>query len=168
MNSKKLYFYNLLLIFLPATSFFKLKVYLLKWCGAKIGKNVRIVSTVKILTTGTLEIGDNVWIGHDVQIIGGDAKIYIGNDCDIAPRVSFITGTHKINSLEELKVAGPGYSKDIIIGDGSWICSGAIILGGTNVKRKTVIAAGSVCHSELELENAIYGGVPCKLLRVLN
>lgn len=168
MNSRKLYLYNLLMFFIPATSCFGLKNFLLRWCGAKIGKNVRIVSSAKILTIGTLEIGDNTWIGHDVLILGGNARIYIGKNCDIAPKVSIITGTHEINSNCEIKVAGKGYSKNIFISDGCWICSSATILGGAILGEKTLIAAGGVCSSKLELDKAIYGGVPCRLLKILD
>ena len=105
MNSKKLFLYHLLMLFIPATKLFNLKSTLLRWCGADIGKNVRIVSSAKFYLNGKLIVGDNTWIGHEVLIVGGNAPIKIGKDCDIAPRVTIASGTHKINNYISNKVA---------------------------------------------------------------
>lgn len=167
MNTKRLFFYNLIVFFLPATKFFTFKSKLLCWCGAKIGENVRIVSSARFQISGLLEIGDNTWIGHEVLIVGGNSKVSIGNNCDIAPRVLIATGSHKLNKITDSKIAGKGYSKDIIIGNGCWICAGANILGGTTIGEKSIVAAGGVCRGTLKA-GAVYGGVPIKLIKMLD
>ena len=167
MNSKKLFIYNLLRLFLPSTKFFNIKSSLLRWCGAKVGHNVRIVSSVKFQLSGPLEIGDNTWIGHDVLIVGGNSKISIGSNCDIAPRVLFVSGSHKLNKVNDNKIAGEGYSEEIMIGDGCWVCAGVSVLGGSNIGKNSIIAAGSVCRGSVR-DGALYGGVPIKLIRLLD
>lgn len=167
MNSKKIFIYHLVMLFIPATKLFKFKAFLLRWCGAKVGLNVRIVSSAKFYVSGELSIGDNTWIGHEVLIVGGNSKVSIGNNCDIAPRVLIATGSHKVNKITDSKIAGKGYSKDIIIGNGCWICAGANILGGTTIGEKSIVAAGGVCRGTLKA-GAVYGGVPIKLIKMLD
>lgn len=143
MNAKRLFIYSLIMIFIPPTRLFGFKRFLLRWCGASIGSNVRIVSSAKFNITGPLTIGDDTWIGHDVLLVGGNAPITIGARCDIAPRVTLVTGTHKINTSGD-RVAGDGYSLPIVVGDGVWVCASSILLGGTNIEKMCLIKSTSV------------------------
>ena len=97
MNTLLLYIVGGLIHSLPSTKCFSLKCQLYRLTGAKIGKNVRIASSAKIIGNGDLTIGDNTWIGHEVMIACSN-KIVIGKDCDIAPRVYIGNGTHIIES----------------------------------------------------------------------
>ena len=63
LNTKKLYLLNLVWHLLPESCFFKFKNMLLRWAGAKVGRNVRITSSVTINGALNLEIGDHVFIG---------------------------------------------------------------------------------------------------------
>lgn len=167
MNSKKLFIYHLITKFIPATRCFYLKSILLRWCGAKIGENVRIASSATFLTTGELTIGNNTWIGHDVLVLGGTAPIIIGANCDIAPRVALISGTHKINSMPNEQVAGPGYSLPIKIEDGCWLCANALVLGGAKISKRTIVAPNSVVKNQYQKDGVLIGGTPAKIIKVL-
>ena len=166
MNSKRLFIYHLIMNFIPATRLFKFKAMLLRWCGATIGANVRVTSSVKFYTSGSLEIGDNTWLGHEVLITGGNALISIGKNCDIAPRVSIISGTHKINKTHDIKIAGEGYSLPIKIGDGCWLCANSLVLGGSLVDSKSIITPNAVVREKYN-GSLIIGGNPSKAIRVL-
>jgi acetyltransferase-like isoleucine patch superfamily enzyme len=52
----------------------------------------------------------------------------------------------------------------IIIGKGSWIGAGSIILYGTVIEPLCVVAAGSVVKGHLE-SGWIYGGIPAKKIK---
>lgn len=110
--------------------------------GAKIGNNVRVCSSVRIIGNGKLSIGDDSWIGHGTMIMCSDS-INIGKNVDIAPLCLLVTGSHTITP-DEAHVAGKGYGMPINIEDGAWICAHATLLPGTQVGQKAVIAAGSV------------------------
>lgn len=166
MNAKKIFFYHFLMNFIPATKLFKLKSYLLRWCGAIVGENVRIVSSAKFYTTGSLIIGSNTWIGHEVLIVGGSESISIGNDCDIAPRVTIVSGTHKVNSTESIKIAGQGYSLPIVIGNGCWICINATILGGCIISDLSIVAPSSVLKDKYR-KAVMIAGNPAKIIKEL-
>lgn len=159
MNTKKLFIYHLIMLFIPATKLFKFKAILLRWCGAKVGLNVRIVSSAKFYLSGELSIGDNTWIGHEVMIVGGQASVTIGKDCDIAPRVMLVTGSHKINDSNSYKVAGEGYSLPIEIGNGCWLCSNTTLLAGVTLGNKCLIGAYTLVNKSFA-DNSIVLGNP--------
>lgn len=129
MKAGRLFVVNLLFGMIPATRCFGLKRALLRWCGAEIGKNVRIVSSARFHLTGNLTIGDDAWVGHEVLVVGGDAEVKIGPKVDIAPRVMIVTGSHELFT-EPDRAAGKGYSKPVFIDTGAWLGAASVILGG--------------------------------------
>ena len=144
MSSVKLWLYGLIVHNLPETRCFGFKAALLRWCGAKVGKNVRITSSARFLGTGHIEIGDDVFISFDTMFnTNQQATIKIGNHVDIAPRVMLLTGSHVVDREGE-HVAGEGKANDIEVGDGSWLCAGTIILGGAKLPPKTIVGAGEM------------------------
>jgi acetyltransferase-like isoleucine patch superfamily enzyme len=163
MRGSGLFLYAMISRWLPPTRCFSLKRLLLKMAGAAIGENVRCVSSSSFLLTGPLSIGCNTWVGHEVLIVGGNASISIGANCDIAPRVTLVSGSHQVNP-DGPHVAGEGYSLPISIGDGSWICAGATILGGTTIGERSIVAAGAVVKGDFP-SGALIGGVPARVLR---
>jgi len=110
-----------------------------------------------------LEIGSHTWVGHDVLVVGGESNIKIGMNCDIAPRVLIASGTHEIDGVGK-RAAGKGYSLPIIIGDGSWICAGAQILGGTEIGSHCIVAAGAVVKGAFP-DRCLIGGAPARVIR---
>lgn len=165
MNSTILYLSKLILSVLPETRFFGFKASVYRMAGAKIGKNVRICSSVKILGTGELSIGDNTWIGHETIIISS-SKIKIGSNVDIAPKVYIGTGTHVIDASSS-NIAGEGISKDILIENGCWLGVSSIILPGVIIKEKCVVASGAVLNKTIDKSHILIGGVPAKQLKTL-
>lgn len=150
---------------LPETRAFYSKRRILNLAGLDISPRVRICSSAKFMTLSQIIIGEGTWIGHEFLAVGGKAKIDIGKECDIAPRVTFATGTHELD-LEGTRIAGAGSSNEIKIGDGTWICTNVTILGGSSIGRKCVIAAGSTVRGHFP-NNVLIGGVPAKIIRQL-
>ena len=84
---------------------------LLRWAGAKVGKNVRINSSAVFSGNGGLIVGDDVWIGAgDVISPIAPARIAIGSHIDFGPGVMIVTGSHEID-LEGEHIGG----KDVLI-----------------------------------------------------
>lgn len=141
---------------------FPLKRALLRWAGATVGHNVRVVTSAKFHLTGALTIGDNTWIGHDVMIIGGDAPVLIGKDVDIAPRVLLVTGTHEPFGLPG-KAAGAGSSRPITIEDGAWLGASATVIGGVKIGSQSIIAAGALVRNDVT-SKVVVAGVPARMI----
>ena len=76
----RLWLYRIVAARLPETRAFGLKARLLRWCGAEVGRNVRINSSAGVSGTARLRIGDNVWIGGSVTILPG---VHIGNNVTV-------------------------------------------------------------------------------------
>lgn len=162
MNSLRLYLVGCFVHHLPETRAFGLKRSLYRWAGAKIGNNVRICSSVKIMGVGQLEIGENTWIGPET-FISASSTIKIGANCDIAPRVFIGDGTHELTP-DRGRVADIETCHPITIGDGCWICANATIISGVEIGKKCVVAAGAVVVRSFE-EMSIIGGVPAKVIK---
>ena len=144
------------------TKHFEIKRKLLNSIGWKIGENTKIVGPV--FNTGTLEIGKDSWIGKDFKI-HGNGKVVIGDRCDIAPEVIFLTGGHEIGDKD--RRAGAGQTYFIEVGNGTWIGARATIMGDTKIGRGSVIAACACVTKSIE-QDSLAGGVPAKVIRKLD
>lgn len=158
----RLYLIGFVFPLIPPTRMFGLKRFLLRWCGAELGVNVRISSSARFQTNGPLRIGSGSWIGHQVLITGGSSPIEIGENVDIAPRVLIVSGTHQPEAGTR-KAAGAGISLPIIIEDGVWVGANATILGGARVGNSCIVGAGALVRNDL-IAGGVYGGIPARLL----
>lgn len=147
--------------FLAGTRFFQCKRGLLRAAGYEIGEGTKVVGPVHC--TGQLIVGKDCWIGANLSVYG-NGTVTIGDNCDIAPEVSFHTGGHVIGDAS--RRAGPGVICDISVGTGVWIGARSTILRQTTVGSGSVIAACS-CVIHHVPENALVGGVPAKVIREL-
>lgn len=163
MKPVRLWVYKLLTCWLPETRCIKLKVALLRWCGATIGKNVRVNSSARFIGNGGLIIGDDVWIGAGCHIMPtGNAHIVIGSQCDLGPKVMILTGSHEID-VEGGHIAGKGISANVEIGDGCWLGARSTVIPGVTIAKKNILAAGSVMITSSEIEKSLWAGVPAKM-----
>ena len=159
----RLWLYRIVAARLPETRAFGFKAWLLRWCGAEVGRNVRINSSTVVSGTARLRIGDNVWIGPGCRIYptgGGDVSI--GSNVDLAPEVMIVTGSHEVAVGAE-RAAGRGCSAPVVVGDGCWLCTRATVLKGVDIPPQTVVAAGAVVvRSVSDRPGGMWAGVPAK------
>lgn len=156
---------NLLFWILPPSRFFGLRRALLRVAGADIREGTTICGQGWLYGRGLLQVGHSSWIGPGcVFFTHQDAAIRIGENCDIAPEVMFVTGSHEIGPSE--RRAGNGIANPISIGDGVWIGARATITGGVSIGAGSIVAAGAVVASDVA-PNTLVGGVPARLIRAL-
>lgn len=146
---------------LCGTRFFGIKRCLLRWIGYEIGSNTKIVGP--LFNTGILRIGADCWIGRGLTV-HGNGTVYIGDKCDIAPNVTFLTGGHRIGGAD--RRAGSGERYCISVGSGTWIGARATILGNTQIGQSCVVAA-CACVAKNVADHQLVGGVPAKVIREL-
>lgn len=147
--------------FLCGVRFFGLKRKLLRSIGYEIGEDTRIVGP--IFNTGSLRVGNNCWIGRNLTI-HGNGTVLIGDNCDIAPEVMFLTGGHRIG--DESRRAGQGETYTITVGNGVWIGARATVLRDTAIGDSAVIAA-CACVAGNVPDNSLAGGVPARMIKDL-
>ena len=130
-----------------------------------MAKNVSVCGRGWVYGRGTLSIGSNTWLSPGVLLYTHlDASIVIGSNCDIGPGVEFITGGHLLGSSS--RRAGVGTAESIKINDGCWIGAGSKILGGVNIGKGAVVAAGSVVICDIPC-NVLVAGIPAVIKKDL-
>lgn len=112
----------------------------------KIGRNTRINNNFSVISqSGSISVGQNCLIGHDVFIIDSDF--------------------HQLNP--DLRHSGPkSMSQPVYIGSNVYIGSRAIILKNTVIGDGSVVAAGAVASGAFPSRSLIAGN-PAKVIRAL-
>ncbi|MEO0697833.1 MAG: DapH/DapD/GlmU-related protein [Pseudomonadota bacterium] len=146
----------------PPTRAFAWRRTLWRLAGVDVGARAKILSSVRIWTSGPVEIGPDTFIGHEVLIVGGTAPIKIGARCDLAPRVCLASGTHDEGNGE--RAAGKGRSEPINVGDGVWIGAGSTVTAGATIGRSSIVGAGSLVRGEIP-GDVVVAGVPARMIR---
>jgi acetyltransferase-like isoleucine patch superfamily enzyme len=152
---------------------------------SKIGKNVIFERGVMVFHPENIEIGNNVYIGHNTILKGyyknrmviGDntwigqccflhaaGDIFIGKAVGIGPYVKIFTSVHQEEELEKPVLWCDLDFGKVIIKDGSDIGIGAIILPDVKVGKGVIIGAGSVVTKDIH-DYEVWTGVPAKYLR---
>lgn len=144
------------------TKYFGIKRRLLCAAGYEIGEGSKVVGP--LVCTGSLKVGRNSWVGRDLAIYG-NGSVIIGDNCDIAPGVVFLTGGHVIGEPERRAGAGEDYA--ISVGNGCWIGGRATLLRNVRIGSGSVIAACACVISDVP-GNTLIGGVPAATIRELN
>ena len=166
MKPFRLWIYKILTEWLPESRFFGFKATLLRWAGVKVGRDVRIFSSVSIMGAGRMEIGDDVFIGpRTILSASGDAILKIGSHVNIGAMCYITTGTHLIDPIGE-RSAGEGFNRDVIVEDGAWLTVHILILPGLMTPKlvigsKAMIMGGSVVMSSVP-PRAVMQGNPAK------
>lgn len=131
---------------------------LLNLFGARLGKNVVIRPSVKIIYPWKLSIGDYSWIGDDVTLytIG---EINIGSDTVISQKSYVCAGGHDYKSP-----SFDTYAKGISIGNKVWIATDVFIAPGITISDGAIVGARSSVFEDLP-ENMICFGNPAKAIK---
>jgi acetyltransferase-like isoleucine patch superfamily enzyme len=135
---------------------------LIKECG----DNVRISKNVIILNWENLTLGKNISI-HANCYIDAAGGICIGNNVSIAHNTSLLSSEHTWSDSEVPIKYNAVKLLPLVIRDDVWIGCGCRILGGIEISSRVIVAAGAVVNKDSE-SNALYGGVPARLIKKIN
>lgn len=135
-----------------------LRASLLKMFGAKLGKDVYILSSVKTLCPWNLTVGDGCVIGADVELYNF-APIVIGDQTQISQRTFLCTGSHDFTDP-----IMPLTFEPIHIGSEVWIASECFVGPGRTIGNGVVVGARSVVAKDLP-EWMVCAGHPCKPIK---
>jgi putative colanic acid biosynthesis acetyltransferase WcaF len=126
--------------------------------GAQIGNQVLIRPSVKTTYPWKLTIGDNSWIGDEVNLytLG---EIEIGTNTVISQKCYLCTGSHDYTSP-----TFDIFAKKITIGNGVWLASDVFVAPGVTIGDGTVVGARSTVLNDLPRGMVCYGN-PAKPIR---
>ncbi|WP_340251825.1 WcaF family extracellular polysaccharide biosynthesis acetyltransferase [Roseobacter sp. HKCC-CH-9208] len=127
--------------FIPGS---KLRIFLLRLFGAKIGEGVVIKPRVQIKYPWKLKIGDNSWVGENVWI-DNLVDVTIDHDVCVSQGVYLCTGSHNWSSITFDLITQP-----IVIEAHTWICAKAVIGPGSVLGQGSVVGMGCVFSGTLE------------------
>lgn len=111
----------------------------------------------------SLKIGKGTFVNYRVKF-NTLGSIAIGERCNIAMDVSFVTQSHELGSSS--RRAGKNTARPIVVGNGVWIGTRAMVLPGVTIGDGCVVAAGAVVASDCE-PNGLYAGVPARRVKDL-
>jgi putative colanic acid biosynthesis acetyltransferase WcaF len=137
---------------------YKLKVFLLRLFGAKIGVGLIIKTRVRIKNPWRLKVGDHCWIGESVWIDNLE-NAEIGNNVCISQGAMLLTGNH-----DYTKSSFPYRLGRIEIEDGVWVGAKSVVCPGVICRSHSILTVNSVATKELNAWG-IYSGNPAVFVR---
>ncbi len=134
------------------------KVLLLKFFGAKLGKGVVIKPSVNIKSPWLLTVGNYCWIGEHAWI-DNLVPVSLGDNCCISQGAMLLTGNHNYKKSTFDLITG-----EIHLEEGVWIGAKAVVCPGVKCRSHALLTVGSVATSTLEAYS-IYQGNPAVKVR---
>lgn len=130
-----------------------------------IGENVEISHGNDFQQPDKIEIGNDVYIGHEGTFYGYGG-IKIGSGSILAHKVEIITRNHNYNStdLKAVPYDSEFELKPVIIGENVWVGSHVLITPGVEIGEGAVIGMGSVVTKNVPA-GAVVGGNPAKVIK---
>jgi acetyltransferase-like isoleucine patch superfamily enzyme len=151
---------------------------------ARLGSGVVLEAGVLVFHPENIEIGDDVYVGHQTILKGyhrnritigdgtwigqqcflhGGGGIAIGRNVGIGPGVRIVTSSHRLDQLERPILKSELEFAPVVVEDDSDIGTGAILLPGVRVGRGAQVGAGAVVTRDVA-ERGIVAGVPARPL----
>jgi putative colanic acid biosynthesis acetyltransferase WcaF len=127
------------------------RVFWLRFFGARVGKGVVIRSGFNISFPWRFVVGDHVWLGENVFILSL-APVILGSNVCISQKAFLCTGSHDWRSdAFTLQV------KSITIENEVWIAAQAFIGPGVSIGHGSIVAAGTVLMEPLPPDSIAKG-----------
>ncbi len=112
-----------------------------------------------------LVIGDRCVLGAGLSITAHE-YVELGESVYCGQGVFITDASHGYQDPERPVGQQFGSHQPVVIGPGSWIGHGAVVLPGTRLGRNVVVAAGAVVRGEVE-DHAVVAGNPARVVRRL-
>lgn len=133
------------------------RCWLLRLFGARIGANVRIYPSVRIIIPWNLDIGDDATVGDR-------AILYALGVITLGPRVTVSQGAHLCAGTHDHRdPAMPLLKLPITIGEDAWICADAFVGPDVTIGRLSIAGARAVVVNDVP-PATIVGGNPARRL----
>ena len=134
----------------------RLRIAALRTFGATIEAGVIFRPRTRVKFPWKLSVGENSWIGEGVWIHNQD-HVSIGKNVVVSQESFLTTGSHA--HLTDMGLV----TRPISIGDGTWVTSRCILLGGTSLGENCLITPGTVVSGNLP-RGTKFGSAPGVIL----
>lgn len=140
----------------------RLRTLLLRILGINISPRALVRPRV-IIRCAALTVGPRSTINYGC-VFDNRAGVEIGASVGVGIGVKFLTTDH--DTRDSNRRAGAGKLAKVVIEDGVYIGSGAVILPGVTVRRGAVVGAGAVVTRDCD-EDGVYAGIPARRVKEL-
>ena len=168
MHNLSLILYYALLAHLPmhpfpgGRIFNRLRLFAVRRIVKSCGEDVLVKSGCYFGNGKRLSIGDRSQLGQDGRLNG---SITIGKDVLMGQEVIMMATSHRYTRTDiPIMAQGEEDEKPIVIGNGVWIGTRAIILPGVEIGHDSIVGAGAVVTKSCPAYSII-GGVPAKFMK---
>ena len=144
-----------------------IKLFHLKNFTYSLYNNISLSSNIEIVNNGKISFGKKFILKNNSRLSSNNGKIIIGDYCGMNNNCYIVS--HKKIQIGNNVIIGPNVvivdhdhlfdkngikkkeykTKDIIIGDGTWIGANCVILKGAKIGKNCIIGAGSVVNFEV-------------------
>ena len=137
----------------------RLRVFLLRLFGARLGCAVVVKPGVRVKYPWLPSVGSHTWIGEDAWI-DNLAPVTLGSHVCVSQGAYLCTGNHDWSDPAFGLMVQP-----IVLDNGSWAGARSVICPGVSLGEAAVAAAGSVVSSNIP-PFEIHAGNPATFVRV--
>jgi serine acetyltransferase len=131
--------------------------------GPDVSISAGMVPGQDMVTDPVVRIGDRCMIGRGSHIVG-HFQVDIGDDVYTGPYIYVTDQNHGYEDPDEVVHAQWPSDVPVIIGSGSWIGTGVVILPGTTLGKNVVVGAGAVVRGTFP-DHCVIAGVPARVVR---
>jgi acetyltransferase-like isoleucine patch superfamily enzyme len=124
-----------------------------------LGTKTLITGRITVYNPQNVSIGKNCTLNEGV-VLNAHCSIIIKDYVRISPHVLITDASLNLNQPPQKR---GHYNKPVIIGEGAWLATGAVILPGVKVGKNSVISANSVVNKNVP-DNVIVMGIPAKIV----
>jgi putative colanic acid biosynthesis acetyltransferase WcaF len=124
---------------------------LLRLFGARIGRNIYILPSVRVTMPWNLTIGDDAAIGDRV-VLYALGPVSIGTRVTISQHAHLCAGTHDWRDP-----AMPLLKPPITIGDDVWVCADAFVGPGVTIMNGAIVGARAVIVRDVAAKTIVAG-----------
>lgn len=127
----------------------------------------RKLDGVRILTPFICDFGNRVTFGKNVfinhsAILSASGRIEFQDEVSVAPGCRIATINHDFNNRHTIYTYGK-----VVIKKNAWLGMNVTICPGVTIGENAVVAAGAVVTKDVP-DNAVVGGVPAKVIKMLD
>ncbi len=143
----------------------KLRRILARKVFKQVGNDVTIHHDVLFSSGRNITLGDGVFINRRVML-DDRGPLTIGDHSMLAAGVTVETHAHVFDDFTRPMPRGGRLMKPVVIGAECLIGYNAVVMAGTTIGRRAIVAASSVVTKDVD-DYHVVGGVPAKPIKVI-
>lgn len=116
----------------------------------------------------SIAIGAKTFFNMGSVVAAQTNSVVIGDDVLFGPHTLVVDADHTFAD-PDVAIARQGMTDrgPVTIGDGAWIATGAVILGGTSIAPRSVVAANAVVRGDFP-RRCVIAGAPARVVKYLD